>query len=1573
MTALNWNIFKIKFHQREQAAFESLAYMLFCYEHGITKGIFRFKNQTGIETEPIDYNGVLSGFQAKFYETKLSANKNDIIDSLKKAKRKNPGLKKVLLYTNQEISESNLKNKKKPAYLTDIEKVAKEIRIEIEWRVNSHFEKQLSVPENYYLHTEYFKTTKGILDFLELLTQHTKALLFPVHTEIEYAGKQVKIDRSAIAIKLKNQSPNVTILSGEGGSGKTALIKEIWSESSPLYVLKAAEFNRASVTEILHDFGPFGLTDFIEAHSQEPGRTFVIDSAEKLADLDNQDTFNEFLTTLISNKWKVIFTTRNSYLDDLRFQMIEVYRLKFLSISLENLTAPQLEELARHNTFKLPKDAKLRSLICNLFYLQEYLRQYSASHDNMNYSSFRDLLWQKRIQYSQFKKNNIHLAREKCFLQIVRLRCDTGNFFLTDLPCSGEVLSLLERDEIIQYEKAQGGHFITHDIYEEWALEKLIEKEFAQVNDIAAFFDNLGAALPIRRAFRSWLSSKLLQEDPLLRSFIENAFTNKAIAAFWKDELLISVLLSEHCDWFFHQFEGKLFECEKHYLKLIIFLLRTACKEVDEQTHLLLRLQQQDLNPAYVFTKPKGKGWQAVILFLHNNTGQFNREDLTLLVPLLKEWISENPTGSTTRLAGLFALHFYKDSELNESVSYGSDNEEKLLEAVLGAARELKAELSEIVEKLLAGKYNRRDSFDSLRDAILGDNDKSIHFIISLPQLTLRLADQSWYQPPKERHPYGGSIGVERYYAIRDHVHLDYYPASALQTPIYYLLQFAFRDTIQFILDFTNRAVKAYSKSEYGNTVEEIKVKIDDVTNKQWVSNSLWCMFRGSGSPITPYLLQSMHMALEKHLMKMAKVGDGKNVIECLKLLLKQTRSGSITAVVSSVVLAFPNKLFEVALLLFRNFLFFQQDNIRLTRESEAKSIVSIWAGMDARFRAFEKERLATFEEPHRNKTLESLIREFQFFWKDGISEKEFHDRRAYIHTIIDEMHASINGKDPETEKNKVLRLFLARIDSRTMSATAEPIGENTLIRFNPELAPDLQQFSQEGTRKFNEQYMYTSLKMWGLGKFDRRHASKEYPQYEGNPGVVLAETRQLIDELNNGTRPLPFSDVAIPSYACAAVVKEHGQHISAADRLFCKDVILQFANLPLIEGYRYQISDGVEVAVSALPYLMSLFPKEKNKYAYILLCILFDAHPIGEYKRVCDYASEAIRFTLSSRFPRLANEVLLTYLAVKPHLDKVTDYRKLHFKKITRLKAIQKFFASKANQKRFGAVRPTLSYLKQIPFDKMDIQVADLIFQSIPDDTEDRIQLAFIRKTLDKFTSTLLIDRRYDNEERTDYKLQYRFFQKYARFLLNRKPTVITDWVQPLLHPFIPSEPMANFLSSMVYEQDLIQHDEQFWAVWKGLYPSFRETVQRDRHCHQSKVIRNYLLALQFGISNTKEWHTLKPANSAFFKTVCDETGHHPEVLYSISKLLNDEGSHYLNEGLYWISDMLSCSENLHKYDVHPNTIFYLNQIARRFVYMNRTQIKTNRMIREKVLVLLNYLVSKGSVSGYLLREEVF
>lgn len=127
MIEINWNNFKAKFNGKEDQSFENLAYQLFCYEFDINIGIFRFKNQTGIETEPIQTKTGCVGFQAKFYGTKIADNKDDIIDSIKKAKNKNPKLTEIWFYLNQEFSESTKEDKKDPKYKNDIEDEAKKI------------------------------------------------------------------------------------------------------------------------------------------------------------------------------------------------------------------------------------------------------------------------------------------------------------------------------------------------------------------------------------------------------------------------------------------------------------------------------------------------------------------------------------------------------------------------------------------------------------------------------------------------------------------------------------------------------------------------------------------------------------------------------------------------------------------------------------------------------------------------------------------------------------------------------------------------------------------------------------------------------------------------------------------------------------------------------------------------------------------------------------------------------------------------------------------------------------------------------------------------------------------------------------------------------------------------------------------------------------------------------------------------------------------------------------------------------------------------------------------------------
>lgn len=76
-------------------------------------------------------------------------------------------------------------------------------------------------------------------------------------------------------------------------------------------------------------------------------------------------------------------------------------------------------------------------------------------------------------------------------------------------------------------------------------------------------------------------------------------------------------------------------------------------------------------------------------------------------------------------------------------------------------------------------------------------------------------------------------------------------------------------------------------------------------------------MYRGIGSLVTPYLLQSIHMALEKLLLAIAENIKKEAVEDILIKVLLHSKSSSLTSVVCSVVLAYPDKFANVALILF--------------------------------------------------------------------------------------------------------------------------------------------------------------------------------------------------------------------------------------------------------------------------------------------------------------------------------------------------------------------------------------------------------------------------------------------------------------------------------------------------------------------------------------------------------------------------------------------------------------------------------------------------------------------------------
>ncbi len=1580
MTEINWNIFKLKFNEREEKAFEQLSYTLFCAEHQIKVGIFRFKNQTGIETEPIWYENQWISFQAKYYNTKLSDNKTDIIDSLEKAKTKNPTLNRILLYTNQELAESSKKNTKKPQYQLDIENKAVEIGIILEWRVPSHLELQLSLPGNHYFGEFFFSLEKNITDFLAELKAHAEYILLPIRSHIQFSSATIKVDRQKLLSNIENTASTVTIIGGSGGSGKTALIKDFFQKTvHPVYVFKAAEFNVPNINMLFKRFGEFTISDFLNAHEKEEIKIVVIDSAEKLADLEDQDPFKEFLAALIKNKWRILFTTRQSYLDDLNFQLVEVYRLPFAVVTIGNLSNEELVQLAKDYGFSLPYEQKLLELIENLFYLDEYLTLYSSIDNQTDINKFKHILWQKKIQNSPYKKDNLHLEREKVFLQIAKTRCDTGHFYVDTSNMSNTVLSLLASNEIIQHDENQNGYFITHDIYEEWGLDKIIEREFTALISYKHFFNNIGTSLGIRRAFRHWLSNKLSIDVNLIKSFIENVFDNSDIEGFWKDELLISILLSNYSQEFFNVFGQILLENDKARLKKIIFLLRTACKKVDTYYYTTEIPNEVSFDKSYLLTRPKGKGWVFAIQFIYHNINAFTVDDLPILLPLLKEWNINNRGGSATRAAALFALDFYKKSQHDDGYAYHRDKLEELLQTiVLTGTAEIKNELEAILDELLQASLNdRHGPYQDLLDSLLTAQDESYQLIATMPDYVLKLAYKYWHQPADERHGFDyGGYGVEGYYLIPSRWHHEYFPASAFQTPIYWALQFDFPKTINFIIDFTNRAVENYVASGFDESVFEIDVYIDNkTTTKQYISASLWNMYRGSGSPVSPYLMQSYHIALEKYLLSITKNTDKKIIDGWLRHLLTKTRSASITAVVVSIVLAFSEDFFDLAAILFQTYEFFHHDSWRRIREHEAEALYKMGVGVNGKNRIHEKDRLESCKDPHRKVSLENLALQYQFFRSSSVSDEEADRRRNVIAEIIDDYYAKADTEQNDTDEDQTLRLLLARIDRRKMKPKVEELDDNKfVIDFNPQIDPELRKHAEEAVKDKTDLMKYSALKMWAINKFEPDKLYGTYPQYDESAELVLKETKEILDELPECDDKFYLFNHTIPAFTASALVKNYAEQLSPDDLLLCRDLIVNYATAPLRENYGYQISDGAEVAINTLPFLYPLFPDDHGNYDMILLFILFDTYPIGEYKRICDYAIESLNRNLYRIAPVNALKLFHGYLTFKPEYDKINNSvgskrsRKFEYRQ-SRPQIIEQF-----TEKYETELQQFMD--NELVFDEVfsgtNIAILETSFQMIPIDSTEPVHLNFFESALPKFVPLLKDDRSVKNNEPKDYKIRYRFFQRFAFFVLKRDRKDIERWVKPFIDGFIVTEEAANLLQEFISAEDRLQTYETFWLVWEYFYEVIRKAAISEKSYHLNAVVSNYLLAWRWWNETAKSWHSLREREKIFYSKATKDMGHCPAVLYSIAKLVNEVGSAFIGDSITWISDMLNKNKNLYTTELVTNTIYYLEVLVRKYVYLNRSKLKTDRLLRNKLLVILEFLIDKGSVNAYLLREDI-
>ncbi|MFA5877598.1 MAG: AVAST type 4 anti-phage nuclease Avs4 [Candidatus Paceibacterota bacterium] len=1578
MQEINWGVFKAKFDGKESQAFERLCNLLFCAAYKKPHGIFQYKNQPGIETNPVKRGKKYIGWQAKFVERIEGGNlKRTLCDAIDKAKLRNPELTDVIIYLNHDFPPG--RKTADPRYKKEIEEHALDQDVNLIWRTASYFNSPFVTCKNRTIAQHFFSLDKGIVDLIEELGNHTDRVLEPINSKIEFKTNEIKIDRLEIIETIRQAcgKSSLLIISGKAGTGKTAVIKDFYGQVKdkvPFFLFKSSEFSElANVNQLFGNYGSATLADFIKEHESIDEKYVVIDSAEKLSDIDDQAVFQEMLSALLTANWKLIFTARYSYMEGLEFLFLQVCKVPFQTINIDNLNREELIALSTKYLFNLPDDDRLIELLQNPFYLNEYLRYYDIldSKDMTSFSNFKDVLWKRKISKVSYTKNNTHIKREECFLRIAKKRADGGSLFVTNTECEAGTLLKLQEDEIIQRDSSVGGYFITHDIYEEWALEKTVNREFQNASNYQRFFEAIGSSFPIRRALGRWLSDELLIDRDGLRRFIEDVILDQRIESYWRDEIIVSVLLSDYAEAFMEVFENKLLENNQDLLKRVVFLLRIACKAIDEDLLGLLG-KRQDYSIQTLFTKPKGKGWQAVIAFIHAHKEELELQGINVILPLLDDWNRTNRKGKTTKFASKIGLHYYAQlTKDGRFLGDHDDNKTVLVRTILNGSAEITNELTAIFDEILSNNQtNYQDQYYQLVQTILVSPDDAIELIRTMPVYVIKLAELFWSKPPENDGFFGGGspLDMEAYFGLSHSLH--YFPASAYQTPTYFLLKSAPKETVDFIVSLANRAVEAYAKSGLDGEIQEVEVNINDNESvTQYISDRLWNTYRGT--QVSSSLLESVHMALEKWLLENA-AATSTEVLEgwCL-YLLKNSKSSSITAILVSLVLANPDKLFEIATVLFRTKAFFVYDTHRMILDQTAESLYSIGAGVNYRHRLYEHERLKTCSQAHRKMSLEQVTLQYQFFKSEETSDAEAERRQEKLWSILDEFYTTLPDERNETESDKTWRLYLARMDRRKMNPKVEQQEEGLMISFNPEIDDDLKKFSEESVRKSAKAMKYSPLMSWSRAKFEGNdEASNHYSQYQDRPEQVISEVKEIVDRLKDDQdEEFYLFNHAIPAYACAVLIRDFWDDLNDEDKRICKETVIGFASIPLrTKSYHYQISDGVEPSIKILPNLIKRFPEDKDDVKILLLLLSLDSR-----RDVSTSAIGAIQnFLWRERFDE-ANSLFLGFLFLAPKYRTAwSEFRRVSFQdgkyEISEAQVLEKFYQDRESDIE-KIIANGLAFEDITEIDNYELEILAKAFDFLPIEISNDDHEEFLDIVLPIFSKRLFVDKERDADL---YETKMRFIEKFAYSVLNTSNRgKILARLKPFVDDFSGARDTELFFQRFISVENRVNKYEAFWIAWNSFYNKIIELVSQNKAYDKSEIVHSYLLAWPYWEDSAKQWHTLKDRERLFYKNIVNDIGYDVSVFSSIAQVLNEIGSDFIDDGIGWLSHIVK-DARFDSRNLEINTIFYIENVVRRYILVKRQDIMASVKIKHDVVSILNFLIEQGSVTGYMLRDNI-
>ena len=451
----DWKSFEYKYRGREQETFEDLARALFRKEMGVKYGLFQRVNHKGNETDVVEKDGKIFGFQAKFFDKRIDT--DNIISSMKDAKESHPDQTHYYIYCN--ISFGNPKSRKVSKAISSIpsqtkaeEKIecaARELGLTIVWKMGKAILDEVN--DTNWIYDVFFNVDGKLEALIEEERQHTAIAFNSINYTCSFNGHPIHIDRSDIIFEIECANPSTLyVIHGDGGCGKTAILHEMFDKKGDVYPIcyrKASSLNVKNLAAVFHLGDLYTFPDFKEAYKDCERKYFIIDSAEHLDEIEDGTILPSLVRGLMEAHWCIIFTVRNVFLSDLlNLLKYEFHQILINKVDVGIMPENQVRSIARVNGIQLPADRVLFDRIRNLFYFDLYTQYYGEIDHKYSDCDFLELVWDKKIRG---KNNRIGYLRESLFESFIEDRIKANAFFLPATKYINEEFDTLISEEII--------------------------------------------------------------------------------------------------------------------------------------------------------------------------------------------------------------------------------------------------------------------------------------------------------------------------------------------------------------------------------------------------------------------------------------------------------------------------------------------------------------------------------------------------------------------------------------------------------------------------------------------------------------------------------------------------------------------------------------------------------------------------------------------------------------------------------------------------------------------------------------------------------------------------------------------------------------------------------------------------------------------------------------------------------------------------------------------------------------------------------------------------------------------